>query len=540
MALPARPESVPSELRRHFEEKGFLGPLPIFDGEESRRIQRLLENAPPPLDWLKGHAASSQAYYAIGSHPAIVDRVAELIGEDVMLWGASLVRRKRGQVHPWHTDIETSANVPGSVTVWIGLENTSRQSSLQLIPYSHRFGMTIQERAQKAGKARAEVAIADVLRWARERDHRCEPVQLDTSDGDAILLDGRLWHGSHNTRAEGERTALLLQYATPDRLMRIPDFDKLDYPFRFLEEPRPPCVMVRGSDHSGRNRIVPGPGSDRRSSMSWIKTLDLPLAEDVRTGWRPYGTFWGPTRCMANLDCHVSVLSAGKTPHEPHSHPEEELLIMLDGEAELVIVASDGAQKTRTVRPGMFVYYEAGQGHTIHNASARPATYLMFRWRNEAAASRFDRLQTRIFRYDDPWGDPDREEARGWRSRRIFEGPTGCLRKLHCHVSSLSRGAGYEPHVDAYDVAILVLGGMVETLGQRLSPHDLAFCSAGEPHGIRNVGDGTASYLVFEFHGEPPRPVPPSLGRRLIELVPRGLRARVPGRVRRTVRKVLL
>ena len=40
------------------------------------------------------------------------------------------------------------------------------------------------------------------------------------------------------------------------------------------------------------------------------------------------------------MGCHVSVLSPGRCPHPPHSHVEEELLIILDGEANVEIASS--------------------------------------------------------------------------------------------------------------------------------------------------------------------------------------------------------
>lgn len=528
-------------LRDEFDEKGLIGPVSILKEAECRRIRRLLEGAPATAAWVKGHAASSPAYHGIGTHAAIVDRVAELIGEDVMLWGATLVRRRPGQVHLWHTDIETSFDAPGTVTVWLGLENTNRRSALQLISHSHRFGMTVQERAQRGGKQREDVTIEDVVRWSKEVDPRSDLVQPDMRDGQAIFFDGRVWHGSSNTSTEGTRTALLLQYAIPDRPLHIPDLEELDYPFRLFDEPRPPCVMVRGSARNARNRIVPAPTANGDSPpLSWVRTLELPLDPDEQTGWIPYGIFQGTTRCMGHLSCHVSVLSPGTTPHEPHAHAEEELLVMLEGEAQLVIVDGEGRRRMEAVGPGAFAYYPAGQSHTIHNGSSGPATYLMFKWGSEKAVDHdHTPLPTEIFRYDAPPFEADRDGDRGWISRHVFEGPTRYLRKLHCHHTTIYPGAGYEPHVDAYDVGILVLRGEVETLGSRVGPHGVVFYSAGEPHGMQNVGPDPASYLVFEFHSGPQKPPPPTLTRRLIGLVPRGVRARVPGRLRDLAVKVL-
>src|SRR5204862_42584 len=65
----------------------------------------------------------------------------------------------------------------------------------------------------------------------------------------------------------------------------------------------------------------------------------------------------------------------------------------------------------------------------------------------------------------------------------IFDRPTRYLRKLQGHVTVLEPGAGYDAHADAYDVAIVVLEGEVETIGGRAAPHDAIFYRAGEPHG---------------------------------------------------------
>jgi hypothetical protein len=82
----------------------------------------------------------------------------------------------------------------------------------------------------------------------------------------------------------------------------------------------------------------------------------------------------------------------------------------------------------------------------------------------------------------------------------LFEGPTAYLDKLHAHVTDLQVGAGYPAHIDEHDVAIVVFTGTVETLGKTLGPGGTIFYAAGEPHGMRNVGDERARYLVFEFH----------------------------------------
>ncbi len=95
--------------------------------------------------------------------------------------------------------------------------------------------------------------------------------------------------------------------------------------------------------------------------------------------------FNGATPIVEEMSCHVSVLSPLHSPHPPHAHEEEELLIALQGEAELIISdsPSTGHARTETLSPGSFIYYPAGQHHTIRNSGTSPITYLMFKWRGD-------------------------------------------------------------------------------------------------------------------------------------------------------------
>jgi hypothetical protein len=82
----------------------------------------------------------------------------------------------------------------------------------------------------------------------------------------------------------------------------------------------------------------------------------------------------------------------------------------------------------------------------------------------------------------------------------LFQQATDQLPKLHAHLTTLQPGGGYEAHADPYDVAIILFSGEVETVGERVKPLGVIYYSAGELHGMRNVGTVPATYLVFEFH----------------------------------------
>jgi quercetin dioxygenase-like cupin family protein len=495
-----------SSMYNEFAEQGYVGPFYLLSSQECRRFLRTVAGAltPPPLDWEKGYAAISRAFYRIASYPALIEKVAALLGEDVMLWGASIQTRGPGAVHPWHSDIESSSAPPGkTLSVWIGLRGTSPDSSLLLVPYSHRFGTTVQQVRSQSGVRRDETTNEDIVRWAKARNERSLLFRPEISDGEAIIFDGQLWHGSHNVSRKTRR-ALLLQYATPDTRIRIPDLNYLDWPFHHLESPKPPCIMVRGSAKSGANRIVPPPvapaGESSRQLTGRIYQLRLPLAPDSENGWKPYSILSGSTADMWRLSCHASALAQGHCPHPPHTHDEEEILLVLAGEVDLILPTAQTAdgKERRRLRPGQFVYYPAHFAHTLETVSEDEANYVMFKWHSGKTESASP-LVFGQFNFSGHLAEASAEN--GFRTRLVFEGPTAYLRKLHCHISTLSPQAGYEPHVDAYDVAIIVLEGEVETLGDRVGSHGVIFYPAGEPHGMYNPGKSTAKYIVFEFHG---------------------------------------
>jgi mannose-6-phosphate isomerase-like protein (cupin superfamily) len=496
-------ELAAHDRRATFERDGYLGPVGLFAPAQCRRVADYLARSdlPEPAAWSKGRAVHERYLFDLATQPAILGPVVDLLGDDVVLWGVSAVRRKPGDVHPWHSDIESSAQ-SGFVSVWIGLEHTSRDSSLQLIRGSHRSGTSVQEARAANGVARDHATPQTVLQLVRGWEPDAELVEPEMTDGEGIFFDGRLWHGTDNRRRSGDRLALVLQFARAGLPVRIPDWSELDWPFRLRDEPRPPVIVVRGTNCGGSNAVVPPPPlppAEAPPLTTAAHAFDLPLEDpEPEKPWLPFPAFRGPTRTCADMSCHASVLAGDHSPHPPHAHVEEELLIPLHGEVEIVIPNSpfDAEPRTERLRPGSFVYYPAWQHHTIRNPGAPSVAYLMFKWRT-AEWGTGDELGTEVVRSEDV-APPD--GARAFWTRPLLDGPTGCLGKLHAHASVLAPGAGYEPHEDAYDVAIVMLAGRVETLGRQVEPHSVVYCSAGEPHGMRNVGVGPARYLVFELH----------------------------------------
>jgi XRE family transcriptional regulator, regulator of sulfur utilization len=83
-----------------------------------------------------------------------------------------------------------------------------------------------------------------------------------------------------------------------------------------------------------------------------------------------------PTPTLDELEIHISTLQPGKSPHAPHQHQHEELLIIKDGTLETF---QSGA--TRRVGPGGIIFQASNEMHNVTNVGRTPATYFVIGWK---------------------------------------------------------------------------------------------------------------------------------------------------------------
>lgn len=253
----------PAELAS-YREKGWVGIYPLFSPEGVQQTCRLrdqvwsaftwpvhLAQSEDPQafrrkPWFKSMHAYIPEYYDAACHPAVVRRVASILGPDVIAWGLTLIKVVPNEVHRWHVDVE-HRHWDG-VSVYIGLENISQRSSLKVVEGSQE----IPEPPQAFGPIADDAAA---LKAARSRVPGAEVVTVGLQPGQFFLFAGRLWHASHNI-GDQQRTAMIAHYSRPDANIRIPL--SFDDPVRWHGW-RPPCILVSGRDTAGVNRLVARP-----------------------------------------------------------------------------------------------------------------------------------------------------------------------------------------------------------------------------------------------------------------------------------------
>ncbi len=489
---------------QQFHDCGWAGAIDLLTRKETQILNSYLlsDELPDAAVWGKGLAVADRFVYELASDPRVKEILEQLLGHNFFLWGASVVERAPAEAHPWHTDIETAFSQGNAVTLWVGLSNVSPKSSLCFISGSHLLGKSLQEAAAQANVARENRTSEASLKLANAISTDCALVQPLISEGQALIFDGRTWHGSLNEQSSGVRRTLVLQYASSELKIRIPDWSQLDWPFKFRSSPKPPVIPIAGKPSGQKNRVV-APPPERPPSVRPLKNLVCsipnPLLQNPDSGWRPTHFFLGSSPVLRKLSCHASLLEPGKSPHDPHSHLDEEILIILEGEAEIVIADTNDDLNPRIERMsrGDLVYYPSGQFHTIRCTGDRPVSYFMYRW-NASLHAREGALGITIVRSEDM---VNFDASRLFDTSLLLEGPTDLLDKLHIHASRVMPGGGYDKHRDQHDVAILLVDGSLQTLGKVVNAPAVLFHPANALHGITGSAQQSAFYLVVEFHG---------------------------------------
>lgn len=110
-----------------------------------------------------------------------------------------------------------------------------------------------------------------------------------------------------------------------------------------------------------------------------LKNVTLNEAQ-AKVTKEPFGDlkiyFDGSTDQLTGMTAGSLKLKAGMSPHEPHSHPEEEFLHVVEGTGEIMI---DGT--TTKVGPGSIMYSAGNKMHGIKNTGKTPMLFFFYKWK---------------------------------------------------------------------------------------------------------------------------------------------------------------
>ena len=265
----ASPRLAPHEVARYRAE-GFLVPAwrlpaPLLARMRSS-LERLVAENPDTrpehlvLRWGGGERAlpTHQAFLEYARTPALLDVVEDLLGPDLVCWGAHTFCKPPGTglEVPWHQDGPYWPIRPlATCTVWIALDDSRCENGcLRVIPRSHLTRTCFHHRLDE----RPELALDQTVSEGQFDETGAIDVELEA--GQMSIHDAYLIHGSRANRSGRRRAGLALRYMPATSLYDRRVERRGGAAAIRQDMSKRPIYLVRGRDRAGNDFAV---GQDR-------------------------------------------------------------------------------------------------------------------------------------------------------------------------------------------------------------------------------------------------------------------------------------
>ncbi|MBS05455.1 MAG: phytanoyl-CoA dioxygenase [Gammaproteobacteria bacterium] len=207
-----------------FRRDGFLSPLRAISGEEAAAAVGAIENAEARTAHLDRSERDHKLFRfkahllfiwldRIAHHPAILDKVENLIGPDILIWSSSLFIKEPGDpgYFGWHQDSYTyELEGEALVTAWVALSPaTVASGAMRFLPGSHANGaLTHRDTfdANSMGSRGEELANSIDDNGA---------VDIVLSPGEFSLHHVQMVHESRPNVSDARRIGYAVRYLSP-------------------------------------------------------------------------------------------------------------------------------------------------------------------------------------------------------------------------------------------------------------------------------------------------------------------------------------
>ena len=234
--------------RKFFEKNGYVGPFSICSPEEMDSIRKRIDTEVLPCPSIyhskpgQSRHLDKRVIFDLCSQPAIVDRVADLMEGNVVLWRSNFfVKPPGGNAVPWHQDgtywpIEPKINV----TAWLAIDPaTAENSCVRVIPGTHKQFFPDSHFENQDERDRFELTHRTHLEYV-EVD---KAVNMVLKPGEFFLFSETILHASNLNRSSMRRLGLPIRYTRPD--VKV-DHDRVCRHHH--------CILLCGHDRHGLNR----------------------------------------------------------------------------------------------------------------------------------------------------------------------------------------------------------------------------------------------------------------------------------------------
>ena len=207
----------------------------------------------------------------------------------------------------------------------------------------------------------------------------------------------------------------------------------------------------------------------------------------------------GSTTSLIHFEVHASSIQPGKAPHPPHTHAdEEELIIVKEGKVKITI---NGV--SNTLGPGSVAYAIPTEEHGIVNVGNTQATYYIFKYKSRLPMD-LDRAKKNGGSFMINWDTVTVKKTDKGQRREFVNKPTSQLVKFEMHTTALNEGLdSHPPHTHKEEEIILILkGNVIMHVGDKTysaGPGDIVFLPSMVLHNLVNKGKGQCEYFAFQW-----------------------------------------
>ena len=238
-----------------YHENGYV--IPDFRLTESELDEirdahdRLLRKHPEFRDYCPNLLAYDTGFLGVARHPEILDKVAQVLGENFALWNSSFFAKPphNGKRTPWHQDGEYWPIRPlATCTVWIAVDAAKPANGcLRVIRGSHKDATL---------KGHRTVAADDVTLHQEllpEEFDSSQAVDLTLEPGQISLHDVFILHGSEANTSDQPRRGMTLRFMPTTSVFDRRRAYEMHKEMGITDHSERTLYLMRGNDVSGEN-----------------------------------------------------------------------------------------------------------------------------------------------------------------------------------------------------------------------------------------------------------------------------------------------
>jgi len=199
-----------SEIEQ-FQRDGFIGPIRAVSTETMERFAAGIPGILAAQEPTHHRHLDKRGVYELCASPAIVGRIASLIGPDILLWSSNFFVKEPGaRGTPWHQDQNNGGPAvlepPLNISVWLAIDDVlTANSCMKFLAGSHLTAVNHAPPADGDYFGRADTGTFDL---AKAKD-------MELRRGELVIFTDRVLHGAEPNHSDRRRAGLAMRFTTP-------------------------------------------------------------------------------------------------------------------------------------------------------------------------------------------------------------------------------------------------------------------------------------------------------------------------------------